>query len=221
MLPQFSAMQVRSASLLLSGKSLGGREGSLPTQLSVLHIASPAQEVLLTSDLTVVNTQVRRGPFTPFLHHPSPYPWRPTLKSALLSQGLNAHRHLPHRCKAEMHRRWSAQAQGCLKLRWGQVQRQRATRLLIISLCEPAPGAAVRGCLYEMSKHAFSMALTDYCGGRATEEVKLWAHHTAGWHTELAHSQLKLASPLEVMYPCPQRPSHVQEPLGSIKEYFQ
>lgn len=53
MLTYFHATQVKYAVLLLSGWNLGGKEESLPTRLSILHIPNPNQEALPTLDVNV------------------------------------------------------------------------------------------------------------------------------------------------------------------------
>lgn len=168
MLKQFSATQVKYAFLVLSGWNLGGKEESSPTQLSVLHIPNPDQEALLTFDMNVVNTPVRRGPFTPFLHHPSPdFLTSPQINSA--EPGFEfpqAFTPLIQGCKE-----LSAQAQHGLKCVRGEdlVQGPRShTSLDYSCLCARTQGGYQNLSLLNVPNTPFlqsSMAVTDYYGG--------------------------------------------------------
>lgn len=74
MLKYFNAMQVKYAFLLLSGWNLGGKEESLPTQLSILHIPNPDQEALPTFDMNMALTLESEEPFHPFPPSLTPTP---------------------------------------------------------------------------------------------------------------------------------------------------
>lgn len=73
MLKYFNAMQVKYAFLLLSGWNLGGKEESLPTRLSILHIPNPNQEALPTLGMNVVLTLKSGEALSPHSTPSNPY----------------------------------------------------------------------------------------------------------------------------------------------------
>jgi hypothetical protein len=96
MLKYFNAKQVKYA-FLLSGWNLGGKEESLPTRLSILHIPNPDQEALPTFDMNAALALKSEEALSPLLTLSNPHSLTyPQINFA--QPWFDSHGQLPSKC---------------------------------------------------------------------------------------------------------------------------